>query len=148
MQAAPLLKQIADAFPPEPVPGRDEILHAGALAGESEVEEIRAFFAGRPWSSVTPPDIFRFRHALSFFSPRALAYYTAAWMTCALLDEDAVDTAIEDLVGTAERVEPDLWTRDQKAAILGWLLHFRDTGSSSFRRLCEKAVRKFVKMKG
>ena len=91
----------------------------------SKSQEVRNFFAGRPWNSVTPQDIFRFRHALPLFSPSALAYFAAAWMTGALQDEDAVDTGIEDLISNLERSDPGSWTSIQRAAICAWLAYFK-----------------------
>jgi hypothetical protein len=120
METIDLMRMIAAAFPVEPVPGPSEILYEGAYPGESELEEIKSFFGGRPWNRVTPQDVFRFRHALSFFSHSAFSYFTPAWMTSSLLDQAAVDTGIEDLVGALGRREIS-WTKDQRRAICEWL---------------------------
>jgi hypothetical protein len=140
MEAASLIKLIADAFPVEPIPAKDDILYNGAYPEESELEEIKLFSGGRAWNSVTPGDVFRFRHALPCYSPRALTYYTAAWMTCSLLDEEAVDTGIEDLVSAFERVKVNLWTQAQRSIICQWLIHFQDTGSPSLKKRFEQAA--------
>jgi hypothetical protein len=137
MDIQSLNTRIAAAFPAEPTPARDQVLYHGAYPGESELEEIKEFFACRPWSSITPKDIFDFRHALSFFSPSTLAYYTAAWMTCSLQDERRVDTAIEDLAGALGGADPGLWTQEQRSVICEWLLHFRRV---PLKAVFEKAV--------
>lgn len=140
MDSATLTKRIAVTFPVERIPSGEDILYEGAYLGESELEEIKLFFGGRNWNSVSPADVFRFRHALSFFSPLALAYYTAAWMTCALLDEDAVDTAIENLVSVLGRADPNLWTQEQRLVICEWLAHFNVSNLPSFKQDFEKAA--------
>src|SRR5213592_3725227 len=124
MSISSLITRIASAFPTEPTPLKEDVLYKGAYSRDPELEEIEKFFGSRSWNSITPTDVFRFRHALSFFSPSALAYYTAAWMTCALLDDEAVDTAIEDLVGTLGKADLNLWTNEQRIAICEWLMHF------------------------
>lgn len=132
METIDLIRMIAAAFPVEPVQGPSEVLFEGAYPGESEHEEIKSFFGGRPWNCVTPEDVFRFRHALSFFSPSAFAYFTPAWMTCSLLDEGAVDTGIENLVSAIGRRE-NCWTQEQRRAICEWLHHFNTVDLESVR---------------
>jgi hypothetical protein len=132
METIDLMRMIAAAFPVEPVPGPSEILYEGAYPGETELEEIKSFFGGRPWNRVTPPDVFRFRHALSFFSPSAFAYFTPAWMTCSLLDEGAVDTGVENLVSAIGQAE-NPWTQEQRMAICEWLRHFDTVDLESAR---------------
>jgi hypothetical protein len=126
METQSLIADIARAFPPAPAPNKEKVLYAGAYSGDPELEEITEFFGGRPWTAIGPKDVFRFRHALSFFSPSAFAYYIAGWMTCSLVAENEVDTAIEDLVYDLGRVDANLWTRQQRCAICAWLLHFKD----------------------
>jgi hypothetical protein len=120
-----LIAQISNAFPQNPAPSDKTLLYEGAYPGESELEEIKSFFAFRPWNSVTAQDVFRFRHALPLFSPSARAYFTAAWMTASLQDEDAVDTGTEDLISNLGRSDPKIWTADQRAAICQWLAYFK-----------------------
>ena len=121
MDSGFLLARIAEAFPPIPAPYAAELLGETSYpAGESELQEIQEFFANRPWSDVTPADVFRFRLALPLFSWRALAYYSAAWMTCCLQDYDAVDTAPDDMIFNFERADPNLWTRNQRCVISLW----------------------------
>jgi hypothetical protein len=62
-----------------------------------------------------------------FFSKRALAYYTPAWMTCSLIDEVAADTGTEDLVSTFERADLKLWSQVQREVICAWLDHFKES---------------------
>jgi hypothetical protein len=140
MESATLIKRIVAAFPVERIPIGNDILYEGAYPGESELEEIRLFFGGRAWNSVTPSDVFCFRHALSFFSPAALAYYTAAWMTCALQDDNAVDTAIENLVSCLGRADPNLWTQEQRLVICQWLVRFNVSNLASSKQDFEKAA--------
>jgi hypothetical protein len=120
-----LITRIANAFPVEPSPTKENVLYKGAYSGDPELEEIRDYFGARPWKSLAPIDVFHFRHALSFLSPLALAYFTPAWMTCSLADEATVDTAIQDLTGTLGRADPSLWTQEQRSLICEWLVHFR-----------------------
>ncbi|HXB59231.1 MAG TPA: DUF6714 family protein [Candidatus Acidoferrales bacterium] len=122
-----LIKRILEVFPVDPPPSKEDVLYAGAYPGESELEEIKQFFGDRPWNAITPANVFNFRFALSFFSPPALAYYTPAWMTCSLIDEVAVDTAIDDLVSTFGRTDPKLWSQAQREVICAWLDHFKES---------------------
>ena len=115
-----LIEQIAAVFPVEPIPTAAEVIKEG-LYEDLEREEIREFFAGRPWTAVTPKDVFRFRLGLFDFSKRAFAYYTAAWMTCILLDLDAVDTADMELVSGLRTADPNFWTKEQRRVICDWL---------------------------
>ena len=127
----PLITEITDAFPVDPVPEAGEILYneqpgyKGSFPAEDELQEIKSFFGNRPWNSISPHDVFRFRHALSFFSCRAFAYYTAAWIVCSLQDSEAVDTADTDLLFELTRKSPDCWTEKQQQVICKWLTHFR-----------------------
>jgi hypothetical protein len=139
MSISTLITRIASAFPTEPTPSSEDVLYKGAYARDPELEEIKAFFGSRTWNSLTPADVFHFRHALSFFSSSALAYYAAAWMTCALLDDDAVDTAIEDLVSTLGKADPNLWTQEQRLAICEWLVHFNCSDLPSLKSRFESA---------
>lgn len=143
METSLLVKEIANAFPTEPKPADEELLYEGAYHGESELEEIKQFFRCRAWNSITPSDIFRFRHALSFFSESALVYYTAAWLTCSLLDEEAVDTAIENVVDVFGEVDPNRWTEKQRLVICEWLNHFNNVDLPSVKRSFEKAAKNF-----
>jgi len=140
MSRQDLLRQIANAFSSSTPPAATGVLYEGAYSGDPELEEIKLFFGGREWQSITPSDVFRFRHALSFFSDCALAYYAPAWMSCSLLDADAVDTAIEDLAGTLGRKDPSLWTHEQRRAICNWLTQMR---SIPLAPTLELALRKF-----
>lgn len=140
MSTLSLLSQIDTAFPAAVPPSREDVLYEGAYRGDPELEEIREFFGGRRWNSITPSDVFRFRHALSFFSPSALAYFTAAWMTSALQDEEVVDTAIEDLVGALEKADADLWTREQRNAICDWIEHFSCSDLPTLKHRLESAL--------
>ena len=140
MNDSSLKAQIASAFAAERPPFKEDVLYKGAYGGDPELEEIENFFGGRLWNSITPSDVFRFRHALSFFSPSALAYYTPAWMTCALVDDEAVDTAIEDLVGTFGETSPNLWTKEQRLAICEWLRHFYDSDLPTLKQRFDKAM--------
>ena len=124
MQDTTLITKIARAFPVDPRPTRDMILYEGAYRGDEELEEIQEFFADRPWNSIAPGDVFRFRHALSFFSPQTFVYFTPAWMTCSLQDEEVVDTAPENLMGILAEANPDQWTQEEKCVICEWLVHF------------------------
>lgn len=142
MQAEILLKQIRDAFPTSPIPSEAEILYEGAYRGESELEEIRLFFGNRAWNIVTPQDVFRFRHALSFFSSSAFAYFSAAWMSAAIQDTEAVDTGVEDLVHAITRVDPRIWKPDQRTAICEWLTHFSNLFPAWCKDDFERAIRK------
>jgi hypothetical protein len=137
MNADTLIARIAEAFPTVPTPTKDTVLYEGAYPGESELEEIRVFFGGRAWNSLTPQDIFRFRHALSFFSPLAFAYYAPAWMTCSLLEQRTVDTAVENLTGALGEADRSLWTQEQQFLICRWLFHFSRV---SLRPVFDKAV--------
>jgi hypothetical protein len=132
-----LIARIAEAFPADRPPAKGGVLYEGAYPGESELEEIKEFFGSRPWNSITPDDVFNFRHALSFFSPLALAYYTPAWMMCSLLDKKAVDTGIEDLAGALESADATIWTREQRKVICEWLVYFRQV---PLKTVVEKAA--------
>jgi len=116
-----LIERIEAEFPEHESPGWDEVLYEGHYKNDPELEEIRQFFAGRSWRTVTPQDVFRFRHALSFFSAKAFVYFTPAWMRCCLLDVEAVDTAVDDLVWDLERKDPELWSEGQRRTICEWL---------------------------
>jgi len=139
MSSQDLLRQIADAFSQSAAPGEGDVLYAGAYSGDPELEEIKLFFGRREWQSIMPWDVFRFRHALSFFSDSALAYYAPAWISCSLLDEDTVDTAIEDLVATLGRKDASLWTDEQRRAICVWLAEIRSIPDA---KILELALRK------
>lgn len=102
---------------------------------------MKCFFGNRRWDLLKPNDVFNFRHALSFFSELALSYYSAAWMTCAVLNEDAVDTAIEDLVGILQEADPKLWTSDQRDVIQDWLSYFRERFNETFSEEVDAALR-------
>jgi hypothetical protein len=141
METESLIDRIARVFPVAPIPDQGAILYEGAYRGESELEEIKAFFGGRAWNSITPRDVFRFRHALSFFSPTTFAYFSAAWMTCSLMDEGAVDTAIDNLVATLAEADPDLWTPGQRSVICAWLDHFDTVDLPSAKSHFESALR-------
>jgi len=105
MDPAQLMAQIVAAFPLDPRPTLDEIIFKGTYCGDEE-KEIRLFFNSLPWTSVTPQDVFRFRHALPLFSRSALVYFSAAWMATGLIDRHAVDTGIEDLISNLNRANP------------------------------------------
>jgi hypothetical protein len=77
MSLESLIRRIRDVFPIAQIPSKDAILYKGAYANDEELEEIKSFFENRTWQSITPIEIFRFRHALSFFSPTALVYLYA-----------------------------------------------------------------------
>jgi hypothetical protein len=140
MTASILIAQVASVFPIESPPAKEEILYEGAYSGDSELDEIRDFFGGRIWTSITPDDVFRFRHAVDFFSESALIYYTPAWMTCGLLDEEAVDTGNEDLVRALKKMRLNAWTKTQEQAILEWLIYFRDRSPLIFQDTFEQAI--------
>ena len=146
MSTSALIPRIASAFPTEPVPQPGDILYneettyKGSFPVDSELAEIKSFFGNRRWDLVTPQDVFQFRHALSFFSKSALAYYTAAWMTCALLDDEAVDTAIENLVSKLGKANPNLWTQEQRQVICEWLIHFNVSDLPSSKHDFENAA--------
>jgi len=146
MSTSSLIKRIATVFPVEPVPQPRDILYneeatyQGSFPVDSELAEIKDFFGNRRWDSVTPQDVFQFRHALSFFSKSAFAYYTPAWMTCSLLDEVAVDTADSDLVcSLVRRADENLWTQAQRQVICEWLSYFQD---DPLKERFEEAIKK------
>ena len=147
MSTSSLIARIASAFPLEPAPQPEDILYneeagyTGSFPVDSELAEIKAFFGNRRWNAVTPQDVFHFRHALSFFSKSALAYHTAGWMTCCLVDAAAVDTAIEDLVYTFGKADANLWTRKQRQAICEWWTHFDFSQSPSSKSAFERAMK-------
>ena len=66
MEKSVLLTQIANAFPEGPLPAKEDVLSKGCYPGDPESEEIKDFFGGRPWKSITPGDVFNFRPALCF----------------------------------------------------------------------------------
>ncbi|MGD1086711.1 MAG: hypothetical protein ABSA47_18390 [Verrucomicrobiota bacterium] len=140
MEKSHLIKRIAEVFPVAPIPSKEAVLYEGAYPGESEHEEIKEFFGGRAWNRITPNDVFNFRHALSSFSPAALAYYTAAWMMCCLMDEKTTDTATEDLVGTLSRADANRWTEEQRRIICEWLAYFKDV---PLKKRFEEATKNF-----
>lgn len=147
MSTSSLIARIASAFPLEPAPQPEDILYneeagyTGSFPVDSELAEIKAFFGNRRWDAVTPQDVFQFRHALSFFSKSALAYHTAGWMTCCLLDAAAVDTGIEDLVDIFGKADAHLWTRKQRQAICEWLTHFDVSQLPSSKSAFERATK-------
>ncbi len=143
MEARDLVALIATVFPSEPTPARGQVLYQGAYPGESEIEQVAEFFGNRRWGSVTTHDVFRFRHALPFFSPQALAYFTPAWMIASLLDENGVDTAIEDLVSNLEEADPNLWTQAQRAAICAWLNYFEPVRPGGLKARFQKVAQRF-----
>lgn len=146
MNTSSLIKGIAAAFPTEPIPQPGEILYneeaayQGSFPVDSELAEIKDFFGNRRWDSVTSRDVFRFRHALSFFSKRAFAYFAPAWMTCCLFDEVGVDTADSNLAGSlVRRADQDLWTQAQQHIICEWLSYFgNDPFDEGFREAIDK----------
>jgi hypothetical protein len=144
-----LIRRIAEVFPVQPIPDRSEILPPDAYK-DPDWERIKDFFGGRPWTAITPQDVFRFRDALSAFSAKAFAYFAAAWMTCSLLDEEAVDTAIEDLIFSIARAhrstgrrDVNLWSDEQKAVICEWIKYFEAKYGDSeiFVEDCQAAYR-------
>ncbi len=62
-------------------------------------------------------------------------------MTCSLLDEVAVDTGIEDLVGTLGRADVNLWMREQRSIICEWLIYFKDV---PLKERFEQAIKNFA----
>ena len=141
MHISASIERIAAMFPEDKAPMGNEVLYKGADVADPDLAEIMSFFSGRSWRSITPSEVFNFRHALSYFSPCALAYFTPAWMTCALLDRHAVDTAIENLVGTLGEVNPAIWTQEQRLIICAWLAHFNTYNLNSVKALFERAGR-------
>lgn len=127
MNSELLAKRIANVFSTKPIHWKDDdILYADAYKNDEELEEIKGFFQNRSWESITPMEIFRFRHALSFFSPKALVYYMPAWLTNSLLDRDTVDTAVEDVSSILASGDASLWTQPQRAVLCDWLIHFKN----------------------
>lgn len=145
-----LIQWIAQVFPVQPIPDRSEILPPDAYK-DPDRDRIKDFFGGRAWTEVTPQDVFRFRDALSTFSAKAFAYFAASWMTCSLLDEEAVDTGMEDLIfeiATARedqerRRAVDSWSEEQKAVICEWIKYFEAKYGDSdlFVENCQAAYR-------
>ena len=144
MDTKSLLARIARAFDAAPIPAEEDLLcETSYPPDESELQEIRDFFAHRPWGDVLAADVFRFRLALPLFSPPALAYYSAAWMTCCLEDYDRVDTAPDDLVFNLGRADPNLWTLDQRDVVCLWLDHMKAALPERARGDYESVARRF-----
>lgn len=143
MNAPPIIASIAKAFPAEPIPPSEAVLYEEAYQGESELEEIKAFFGGRPWNTISPENIFRFRHALPLFSNRAFTYYAAAWMTCGILNPEAVDTGCEDLLTNLARKDVGIWNKEQRRAICLWLNYCKPDWPKGIKERYEEAARKF-----
>ena len=149
MEKENLIRRIAEVFPVQPIPDSTEIVPPGAYK-DPEREEFSEFFGGRSWTSITPRDVFRFRLALCVFSEKAFAYFTPSWMTCSLLDEEGVDTAITDLVWriagahrSLVRRDLNLWSAEQKAVICDWIRYFeaKYIDSELFQEDCKAARR-------
>src|SRR4051812_38675135 len=97
-----LICKIREAFPLGVPPGANDVLYRGHYIGDTEVEEIRAFFAGRRWCDITPGHIRTFKSATSFLSDDAFYYFAPAYMIGALVDEVGVDTAVDSFIGKIE----------------------------------------------
>ena len=52
---------------------------------------MEAFFSGRKWNECLPRDLRPFGESLSFFTPRAFAYYLPAFMLAHIDDPKASD---------------------------------------------------------
>ena len=143
MKESDLIERIAAVFPLTPIPRKEEVICEGGSypPDESELVEIREFFGGRPWNSLTPADVRRFEDCLPLLSSKAFAYHIAGWMTCCVKDPIMVDVGEEFLVYRLEKVDPNLWTKDQREVICQWLEHsIPDNSPSPWIEDRQKAV--------
>ncbi len=101
-----LVKEIALAFPLEPIPSPDEITrctydqkNGGANSGPcSDCEEISEFFAGKRWNEPTAADYRRFCDATFLMTQRAFNYFLPGWLTVSIADRDAADVVPDHLI--------------------------------------------------
>jgi hypothetical protein len=139
-----LLARVAEAFPSEPVPPKDELFNGHCC----ECVEVSDAFGYKAWAAVSLDEL-RAGGETALLSPTAWRYYLPAVMTWCVRAPDEVEVIQDNLVYQLEPPSPaddpglQQWFFErmkgfsllQRQAILGYLDWYRERQEAEYARL-------------
>lgn len=95
--AAPLLREIEEAFADVQYPGDDHLVAPSSLAS-AEGQHVLESFRGRDWRSLSLQELRHHAESIFLLAPEAFRYYLPAYLSAAAAHLEEADVIPEDLI--------------------------------------------------